>query len=541
MNPVSAMSDMISQCPKCMTSFKVTEEQLQVAAGKVRCGYCMNVFMGNEYLISGGEDSDGQVDEGVLRSLLEADFTDTDAADHSDPIAATASIEDLPSAPHREASSGEAAESLSAEDFELLAATDSDTVLSEPSDEEDIVANAQLEPDLHLLEENLKFDEDDLRASSDEDWALALLAELEGGTDTSKQAVEVELEPASSADDSEPADTAPPPAGDTADWGLLDLEGAEEGTGEAFSEKSKASKPGLGFEEIIVDAIPLQNTEDDAESAPESTASDTAVAEHAGDESADSSLYEDPAAYFADSSADEEIAESGSSATVEEAVAPDSTTMEETVAPDSVLPVNDTPLSDANTDEDLAGRQPNDFLPQFIDLDQQTSPTAVEPVNDGVEWRWVAAAVALVLGLFVQYLYFDWQHLTTQASTRPAMEKLCSVVPSCKLATFRDLRSIRTDHLTVRTHPDIDNALVADIILTNTAELAQPFPVLQLVFSDLRGQAVAGRKFFPNEYVDGELRGLSAMPSGSPIRVSLEIMDPGPDAVNRQLIKLPSL
>jgi len=35
---------MYTRCPNCKTNFKVTEAQLQVAQGKVRCGSCKNVF-----------------------------------------------------------------------------------------------------------------------------------------------------------------------------------------------------------------------------------------------------------------------------------------------------------------------------------------------------------------------------------------------------------------------------------------------------------------------------------------------------------------
>ena len=38
------MSSFITQCPHCETSFNITQEQLQLAKGKVRCGFCLQVF-----------------------------------------------------------------------------------------------------------------------------------------------------------------------------------------------------------------------------------------------------------------------------------------------------------------------------------------------------------------------------------------------------------------------------------------------------------------------------------------------------------------
>lgn len=38
------MSKMVTRCPQCQTSFKVTEEHLKIANGAVRCGSCLHVF-----------------------------------------------------------------------------------------------------------------------------------------------------------------------------------------------------------------------------------------------------------------------------------------------------------------------------------------------------------------------------------------------------------------------------------------------------------------------------------------------------------------
>ncbi|MGB1837494.1 MJ0042-type zinc finger domain-containing protein, partial [Marinobacter adhaerens] len=46
-----------TQCPNCQTRFRVTEEQLGIAKGKVRCGNCMKVFNAIEHQVipGGGE------------------------------------------------------------------------------------------------------------------------------------------------------------------------------------------------------------------------------------------------------------------------------------------------------------------------------------------------------------------------------------------------------------------------------------------------------------------------------------------------------
>ncbi|HKI74945.1 MAG TPA: MJ0042-type zinc finger domain-containing protein, partial [Pseudomonadales bacterium] len=54
------MSRLVTRCPYCDTSFRVTEEQLSVARGSVRCGACLSVFTATQYLV---EDEPGLVDE----------------------------------------------------------------------------------------------------------------------------------------------------------------------------------------------------------------------------------------------------------------------------------------------------------------------------------------------------------------------------------------------------------------------------------------------------------------------------------------------
>ncbi|WP_417516325.1 DUF3426 domain-containing protein [Marinobacter sp.] len=50
-------SSLQTQCPKCLTRFRVTDEQLGIAKGKVRCGHCMDVFNAVEHQVAGSAGS----------------------------------------------------------------------------------------------------------------------------------------------------------------------------------------------------------------------------------------------------------------------------------------------------------------------------------------------------------------------------------------------------------------------------------------------------------------------------------------------------
>ena len=42
---------MLTRCPHCNASFRVSKNQLQAAQGKVRCGACMEVFDASKHLL----------------------------------------------------------------------------------------------------------------------------------------------------------------------------------------------------------------------------------------------------------------------------------------------------------------------------------------------------------------------------------------------------------------------------------------------------------------------------------------------------------
>lgn len=46
------MSETITRCPACKTSFRITEDQLLAAEGSVRCGTCQLVFQAEDYFVS---------------------------------------------------------------------------------------------------------------------------------------------------------------------------------------------------------------------------------------------------------------------------------------------------------------------------------------------------------------------------------------------------------------------------------------------------------------------------------------------------------
>jgi predicted Zn finger-like uncharacterized protein len=153
--------------------------------------------------------------------------------------------------------------------------------------------------------------------------------------------------------------------------------------------------------------------------------------------------------------------------------------------------------------------------------------------------KWAALSLAALLILAGQYLVFNFAELSRTPSWRPFYANLCGAV-GCSLPNPSDVSRLRGANLVVRAHPTAANALVVDVIVFNNAEYPQPFPLLELGFTSLNGQAIASRRFQPAEYLRGDLTDMTEMPPGVPIRLSLEILDPGSAAQNYTLRFLPA-
>ena len=142
----------------------------------------------------------------------------------------------------------------------------------------------------------------------------------------------------------------------------------------------------------------------------------------------------------------------------------------------------------------------------------------------------------LLLGglLSSQYLWQRMELYSQLPQLRPGYEIACSYV-NCALPQYTDIDSIRSENLTVRTHPSRANGLMVNTVIRNTAEFEQPFPILILSFNSVENSVIALREFTSTEYLGAGLRSIRAMPAKTPAQISLAIMDPGPEAVNYTL------
>ena len=208
------------------------------------------------------------------------------------------------------------------------------------------------------------------------------------------------------------------------------------------------------------------------------------------------------------------------------------------------------PLQLSARDDELGAPLPGERLEPGLAGKPERAPRKeplVDVVDDPLQLGWEKPAPnwgkrilwgvlsLLAAGLLAfQYVWFHFDEMARQDQYRPMFLQLCPLV-GCQVPTRVDIGRIKSSNLVVRSHPDFKGALIVDAIIYNRAPFAQPFPLLELRFADLNGQLIASRRFKPSEYLSGELAGRGEMPSQTPIHIALDILDPGPKAVNYSL------
>jgi predicted Zn finger-like uncharacterized protein len=147
---------------------------------------------------------------------------------------------------------------------------------------------------------------------------------------------------------------------------------------------------------------------------------------------------------------------------------------------------------------------------------------------------WSLLAVLALAALVMQFAWFEMESLSQRADLRSGFLKACNAL-GCEVPDYADRRVMRAGDLIVRSHPDVENALAIDATVANLGPFRQAFPNLVLRFDAMDGTPVAARIFSPADYLAGELSGLKYVPGNTEVHISLEIVDPGNEAVNYSL------
>ena len=160
--------------------------------------------------------------------------------------------------------------------------------------------------------------------------------------------------------------------------------------------------------------------------------------------------------------------------------------------------------------------------------------------NTSTGRHWVTSTLlflsitVLTITLIAQASWLHYEKLSQYPQIAELYKKACSLL-NCELPELSDINLIKSHNLIVRSHPTTQKALIIDATIINKASFKQNFPNIALYFSDINNRTIAQRLITPTEYLSEDILNWNSMPPEQPIHISLEIIDPGKEAVNYSL------
>ncbi len=147
---------------------------------------------------------------------------------------------------------------------------------------------------------------------------------------------------------------------------------------------------------------------------------------------------------------------------------------------------------------------------------------------------WTLCSMLALAGLLGQYLWFERATLANQPALTPFYQIACERV-RCDLNANQGLANLKPDQVVALPHQQFTDLISLAIRIRNEAAFAQPYPAIEVSFTDLKGNLVSRRTFQPGQYLGTDLEGAARLPAGLDIEVNLPLTTPGPEAVSYEI------
>lgn len=147
---------------------------------------------------------------------------------------------------------------------------------------------------------------------------------------------------------------------------------------------------------------------------------------------------------------------------------------------------------------------------------------------------WTLSLLVAMAGLLGQYLWFERASLANQPALVPFYQIACERV-RCDLNPSQGLASLAPDQVVARPHQQFSDLISLAIRIRNESAFAQPYPAIEVTFSDLKGNLVTRRTFEPQQYLGGDAIESPRLPAGLDIQVNLPLTSPGEQAVSYEI------
>lgn len=147
---------------------------------------------------------------------------------------------------------------------------------------------------------------------------------------------------------------------------------------------------------------------------------------------------------------------------------------------------------------------------------------------------WTLCVLIGITALTAQYLWFERATLANQSSLRPFYQIACERVV-CDLSANQGLASLKPDQVIARPHQQFNDLISLAIRINNDAAFAQPYPAIEISFTDLKGNLVSRRTFQPQQYLGDRAGQALRLPAGLDIEVNIPLTSPGAQAVSYEI------
>lgn len=159
------------------------------------------------------------------------------------------------------------------------------------------------------------------------------------------------------------------------------------------------------------------------------------------------------------------------------------------------------------------------------------------PARRASRWRaagWALGTLLLALALLAQVLHQYRGDLVLNPAVGPLLERAYSglglaITPNWDPTAY-ELRQAAPAGLGAAS-----GVLELRATITNRAAFAQPFPLLRVSIEDRYGSSLGERDFLPVDYLATPGAALQQLGAGQSVEASLSLVDPGPEAVGYRL------
>jgi predicted Zn finger-like uncharacterized protein len=149
-------------------------------------------------------------------------------------------------------------------------------------------------------------------------------------------------------------------------------------------------------------------------------------------------------------------------------------------------------------------------------------------------YAWRAGAAVLGFLLLAQVIHHDRHDLVRRPTIGPLLQRVYGVLGG-ELSPEWNLKAYQVRQWGAAAAPGTEGTLRVRASVVNTADHAQPLPLLRLSLADLGGSRVGVRDFEPSEYLPDASSGDRMLAAGRRIDAEVVIVDPGKDAVGFEI------